>query len=131
MSDERAKLQERLGKYEAQLKSLNSYVKELTDKASEHSTEREQFAEDLMEAEHNIKFYESEAARLRELIENETGSASYLVYEDSSGEWRWHLRAANNRIIADSGEGYRDKQDCLHAIELVKNSKDAPVKEKG
>jgi Domain of unknown function (DUF1508) len=30
------------------------------------------------------------------------------------------LRAANGKIIADSGEGYVSKSDCQHGIELVK-----------
>lgn len=35
------------------------------------------------------------------------------------GDWRWRLRADNGRIIATSGEGYQNKADCLHGIELV------------
>ncbi len=54
----------------------------------------------------------------------------YSIYKDKAGEWRWRLRAANNEIIA-SGEGYRNKSDCLHAIDLVKDSQDAPVQEVG
>ena len=42
--------------------------------------------------------------------------------------WYWHLKAANNQIIAH-GEGYQNKTDCLHAIELVKKSYSAPVRE--
>ncbi len=53
----------------------------------------------------------------------------YKVYKDKSGEWRWRLVASNGRTLADSGEGYRNKQDCLNAIEQVKGSKDAPVEE--
>jgi uncharacterized protein YegP (UPF0339 family) len=34
-------------------------------------------------------------------------------------EWRWRLRAANGRIIATSGEGYRNKQDCLDIVEKI------------
>ena len=45
----------------------------------------------------------------------------YKVYKDLRNEWRWRLRAANNEIIADSGEGYRNKSDCLAAINLVKS----------
>lgn len=52
---------------------------------------------------------------------------TYSVYKDAKGEWRWRLVAANNRIIADSGEGYHNRQDCLAAIELIKNSKAATV----
>ena len=43
-------------------------------------------------------------------------------------QWRWHLKAANGRLIANGGEGYYNEQDCLAAIELVKNSKTAPVR---
>jgi len=123
-------LEEQLKDYEGQLKGLTSYVKELKDKSAQHGTQKEHFEGDLTEAEHNIKYYEDEIARLRELIGEKSEGATYLVYEDASGEWRWQLRVANQRIIADSGEGYRDKQDCLHAITLVKGTKDAPVKER-
>jgi uncharacterized protein YegP (UPF0339 family) len=55
---------------------------------------------------------------------------TFQVYKDIQGEYRWRLRAGNNRIIADSGEGYRSKADCLHGIELVKrDGPDAPVQE--
>lgn len=30
------------------------------------------------------------------------------VFEDETGEFRWHRKAANHEIIADSGEGYGD-----------------------
>jgi uncharacterized protein len=121
---------EQLKDYEGQLSGLNSYVRELKDTTDKHGTGREHFEVDLMEAEHNIKYYEGEIARLRGLPEKEPGDAAYWLYQDAAAEWRWQLRAANQRIIADSGEGYCDKQDCLHAITLVKNSKDTPVKEK-
>jgi uncharacterized protein len=51
----------------------------------------------------------------------------YEVYPDSSGQWRWRLKAGNGQIIAVSGEGYLNLQDCKHAIELVKQSSNAPV----
>lgn len=53
----------------------------------------------------------------------------YKLYKDKKGEWRWRLLASNYRILADSGEGYVNKQDCLHAIERVKQSYAAPVEE--
>jgi uncharacterized protein YegP (UPF0339 family) len=52
---------------------------------------------------------------------------AYYVYKDSSGLWRWRLRAANGKIIADSGEAYFNKSDCLAGIQLVKGSSAAPV----
>ena len=53
----------------------------------------------------------------------------YRIYKDTSGYYRWTLYAANNRKIADSGEGYNNKADCQAGINLVKSSKDAPVKD--
>jgi uncharacterized protein YegP (UPF0339 family) len=53
----------------------------------------------------------------------------YHIYKDAQGYWRWRLLAANNRIIANSGEGYNNKQDCLNAIGLVQRSGSAPVRE--
>lgn len=54
----------------------------------------------------------------------------YYLYKDIDGEWRWSLRAANGRKIADSGEGYKNKGDCADAIDLVKGSTVAPVHQK-
>ena len=34
-------------------------------------------------------------------------------------EWRWRLRAANGRTIATSGEGYRNKSDCIDIVEKI------------
>lgn len=55
-------------------------------------------------------------------------SVSFYVYIDIQGQWRWTLFAANGRKIADSGEGYHNKQDCVHAINLVASSDGAPIK---
>ena len=51
----------------------------------------------------------------------------YEVFRNHSNQWYWHLKAANNKIIATSGEGYWNKADCLAGLELVKNSQAAPV----
>ena len=55
---------------------------------------------------------------------------TYEYYKDSTGEWRWRLKATNGRIIADSGEGYKNEQECLDDIDRVKKSADAPVQKK-
>jgi uncharacterized protein YegP (UPF0339 family) len=55
---------------------------------------------------------------------------TYVYYKDSKGEWRWRLVASNGRIIADSGEGYKNEQDCLDDIDRVKKSANAPVVQK-
>lgn len=43
----------------------------------------------------------------------------FQVYEARDG-WRWRLRAANNRIIADSGEAYTSERHAHRAIKTVK-----------
>jgi uncharacterized protein YegP (UPF0339 family) len=53
----------------------------------------------------------------------------YEVYLDKQGYWRWRYVAyQNGKIIADSGEGYVNKSDCLHGIALMKGSANAPVR---
>jgi hypothetical protein len=52
--------------------------------------------------------------------------AKFEVYKDSSGKFRFRLRAANNEIIAQ-GEAYTTKAACMNGVESVK--KNAPVAE--
>jgi uncharacterized protein len=49
----------------------------------------------------------------------------FYVYRDAAGEWRWRLRASNDKIIADSGEGYYSQEGCESAVARVK--REAPV----
>ena len=51
----------------------------------------------------------------------------FQYYQDARGEWRWRLVAANGEPIANSGEGYKNREDCVFAIELDKRSGSAPV----
>ncbi|MUV56406.1 hypothetical protein SAMN04487947_3573 [Halogeometricum rufum] len=56
--------------------------------------------------------------------------ATFEVYEDRSGKWRWRLVHDNGNIIADGGEGYASRQKCEQGIESVKrNASDAEVEE--
>ncbi len=45
---------------------------------------------------------------------------TFEVYKDAKGEFRWRLKATNGELIANSGEGYKAKADCLHGIDLIK-----------
>lgn len=38
------------------------------------------------------------------------------MYQDAKDEWRWRIRSGNGSIIADSGEGYKNKGDALHGL---------------
>jgi uncharacterized protein YegP (UPF0339 family) len=53
------------------------------------------------------------------------GEPRFERLEDSAGEWRWRLVAANGNSIADSGEGYTTKQGARRGTSSVKSS--APV----
>lgn len=44
----------------------------------------------------------------------------FKCYRDEAGMWRWRLLAANNRILADSGEGYSRQRDARRAIRVVR-----------
>ena len=46
----------------------------------------------------------------------------FQTFQDFGGEWRWRLRAGNNRTIATSGESYINYADCLRGIELVQRT---------
>ncbi|MFB6104989.1 MAG: HVO_2922 family protein [Halobacteriaceae archaeon] len=55
-------------------------------------------------------------------------NATFELYEDRSGEWRWRLVHDNGNIIADSGEGYASRQKCRQGLESVRrNASTAPV----
>lgn len=57
-------------------------------------------------------------------------AATFELYQDKAGEWRWRLRHENGNIIADSGEGYVAKAGAVNGIESVKeNAPTAPTKE--
>jgi len=46
--------------------------------------------------------------------------AQITVYQDRSGQFRWRLQANNNRITADSAEGYTSRAGARQGAERVK-----------
>lgn len=55
----------------------------------------------------------------------------FIYYrEESSNLWRWTLYGEDRRKVAESIEKYYNQSDCLTAIELVKNCRDAEVTQK-
>jgi uncharacterized protein YegP (UPF0339 family) len=53
----------------------------------------------------------------------------FWVYRDAKAEWRWRFYAPNEKIVAVSGEGYKNRADCEHAIQLVKRyAPPAPIR---
>ena len=58
--------------------------------------------------------------------------ATFELYEDRAGEFRWRLVHDNGNIIADSGEGYASRQKAKQGIESVReNAPEAPVESVG
>ena len=41
------------------------------------------------------------------------------LYKDRQGFWRWRLLSRNGRIVANCGEGYWRKIDCLRIAEAI------------
>jgi uncharacterized protein YegP (UPF0339 family) len=50
--------------------------------------------------------------------------ATFEMFQDGAGEWRWRLVHDNGNIIADSGEGYASKQKAEQGIESVQANAD-------
>lgn len=49
----------------------------------------------------------------------------FEVYKDNKGEWRWRCVHLNGNILADSSEGYVNKEDCI--TELLNIKMKAPM----
>ena len=129
MNDQRTMFETQRSHHEEQVRGLKAYVRELTETAAKNGTDESLFGEDLSKAKYDIEYHEGQIKDCDAALCDALGSAAFHVYKDNAGEWRWNLKAANGRVVADSGEGYREKHDCLHAIEVVKSRKDAPVHE--
>lgn len=52
----------------------------------------------------------------------------YQVFADSGGKFRFHLKASNGEIIAESS-GFPTKEECLKTIDVVKNSCNAEIED--
>ena len=62
------------------------------------------------------------------LLEFGTMGATFELYEDRKGEYRWRLVHENGNVLADSGEGYASVQKARQGIESVRsNVPDASV----
>lgn len=40
-------------------------------------------------------------------------------FQDKKNEWRFRIIAKNGRIVADSGESYKNKKDCIQTAEKI------------
>lgn len=44
------------------------------------------------------------------------------IYRDRAGEWRWRWWAGNNRIVAESGEGYSSRNAAWQAADRARRA---------
>lgn len=65
MKTSREILEEQLADAEEELRGLKAYIQELKATTAKYGTDKAQFEDDLMEAEHNLKFYNDEIAGLK------------------------------------------------------------------
>lgn len=57
-------------------------------------------------------------------------NATFTLFEDNEGKWRWRLRHDNGNILADGGQGYSSKQKAKQGLASVQtNTTGAPVVE--
>ena len=49
-----------------------------------------------------------------------TAGATFEVYKDRGGEFRFRLRNGDGTLLAISGKGYDKKADCQAVIETIK-----------
>jgi uncharacterized protein YegP (UPF0339 family) len=43
----------------------------------------------------------------------------FVIYKDEAGEYRWRYVAGNGLTMADSAEGYTERNDAAEALETV------------
>jgi uncharacterized protein YegP (UPF0339 family) len=52
-------------------------------------------------------------------------AGQFEIYKDKSGKFRWRLIHSNGQLIANSGRGYKAKQDAARGIggtlDILKN----------
>ncbi|GAB3412439.1 hypothetical protein GCM10027435_05140 [Haloparvum alkalitolerans] len=52
--------------------------------------------------------------------EDVASRATFELFEDAEGGWRWRLRHENGNVIGDSGEGYASKSNAKRATARVR-----------
>jgi len=55
-----------------------------------------------------------------EPVDTVESKATFEVYEDEGGDWRWRLRHDNDNIIADCGQGYASRSGATSAVEGIR-----------
>lgn len=46
----------------------------------------------------------------------------FVLFQGQNNQWFWRLVAGNGQIIAIGGEGYVNRADAVHGIQLVRGN---------
>jgi uncharacterized protein YegP (UPF0339 family) len=56
-------------------------------------------------------------------------TGEFEIYVDRAGRYRWRLRRPDGKIVADSGQGYRDREECESDLRWIREQgAGAPVR---
>jgi uncharacterized protein YegP (UPF0339 family) len=63
----------------------------------------------------------NESYAVQDKKDDAAGALKFEVYEDMAKEFRWRLKAANGKVLATPGQGYKAKSDCKKAVERIRS----------
>jgi uncharacterized protein YegP (UPF0339 family) len=72
----------------------------------------------------NVEIFEDEPKTFEEFVDDHVGediddvAAAYRQYVDHFQPYRWHAKAANNKIVSD-GESYFNEADVIETVDLL------------
>ena len=46
--------------------------------------------------------------------------SKFTLYTDKNNDFRWKFLASNDQVVARSSEAFRNKDDCVKSLELLK-----------
>lgn len=46
----------------------------------------------------------------------------FLYQSDINNKWYWRLKSEDSKVIADGAEGHINKQDTIHAINVIRRA---------
>lgn len=46
----------------------------------------------------------------------------FVLFQGTNNQWYWRLDANNGQIVAIGGEGYINRADAVHGIQLVRGN---------
>jgi uncharacterized protein YegP (UPF0339 family) len=121
--------EDRGGKYRWRLRHRNSniiadsaqgYTRRSNAQNGIQSVRRNALGADLLALETELEASIEEADEGVVAYPPGESKATFELYEDNAGEYRWRLQHTNGNIIADPGEGYTERREAEAAIERVR-----------